>query len=218
MAEKRIHDLGDLSPHLSEHLLPAIKDAVEVCVNSYHDDPFNDNYTFGTQLWRNLWNRFRKLSDSDDCPFKVHGAGNEYKLKLGPFVLRHHRIDRKTRIPRAGKAAKTMADMYQLRLWDDYDANLRNENIIIAIDADPRDGLREVFYGELENYSQDPKRYQWARKFLLYLADGVVASTDKFVQFSGDGNALAIVPEEEIPEVSVGLDESKVSQKLGEKG
>ena len=107
MKNMQIENLKDIAPHIIEHLVPEIERAVEVCVKSYRDDEFNDMWTFGTHLWKNTWNRIESAASFEDCPFEVYGKGNEYKLKIGPFVVRHHRIDKETRLPKGAKAVKT---------------------------------------------------------------------------------------------------------------
>lgn len=210
MQESEFENLEDIADHVSEHLVPAIEQAVEVCVRSHGEDPFNDNWTFGTQLWKNVWNRFAVLAGLDECPFGLFGKGNEYKLKIGPFVLRHHRIDRKTTIPKAARAAKSAAAV-QLMLFDDeWDLAVAKDNIIIAVDADVDDGLREIFVGELTPDSAGSNKYKWAKKIPVFLAEGTTPSSEEFVKFAEAGAVGPIVPEEEIPEVSVGFDESKI--------
>jgi hypothetical protein len=49
-----IKSLEDMVPHVQEHLLPQIQQAVAICVNSYWEDSaFNDSWTFGTHFWKN---------------------------------------------------------------------------------------------------------------------------------------------------------------------
>lgn len=211
-----IKEIEDIVPYVRKYLLPAIEDATEVCRRSFFDDPYNDSWIFGTHFWKNSWNRFKEIAERQDSPIELYGQGNEYKMRLGPFVIRHHRVDRKTRIPRAGKAAKLYADMIQLSLWDDMDTALRKDNIIIAIDADEDYGLREVFIGELENYSPERNKYQWRKRALVHLADDAEPSNEEFVQFAEGEDIIPVVPEEKIPEVPVGLDESKrIKKDLG---
>ena len=73
--------LEDITPHVREHLLPEIQQAVEVCVKAYLEDEFNDTWTFGTQFWKNTWNRFEAVAEFKDCPFGVYGKGNEYNTR-----------------------------------------------------------------------------------------------------------------------------------------
>ena len=217
MQESEFETLEDMALYVSEHLVPAIEQAVEVCVRSYREDPFNDNWIFGTHLWKNVWNRFATLASLDDCPFERCGKGNEYKLKIGHFVVRHHRIDRVTTIPRAARAAKSAAYVQSILFDDEWDHTIEKDNIVIAIDADVNDGLREIFVGELMPYSIESNKYGWAKKVPVFIAEGTVPSSEEFVKFAEARTVGQMVPEEEIPEVPIGLDDSKVIRKTVER-
>ena len=132
----KIESLEDMVPYVQEHLLPQIQQAVEICVNCYlMDTAFNDMWTFGTQFWRNTWNRFKTVAEEiEECPFETFGKGNEYKLKLGPYVLRHHRINSQSKLPSGAKAVKSAADyMQQMSLFsDEWSAPVEKDNIVIA--------------------------------------------------------------------------------------
>jgi hypothetical protein len=115
MDDITVETLEDIAPHVVEHLLPAIQDAVEVAVAAYKADHFNDSWTFGTHLWKNTWNRFKSAARFEDCPFTLCGKGNEYKLKIGRYIIRHHKIDDESSIPTGAKAVKESAG-FQLSL------------------------------------------------------------------------------------------------------
>lgn len=183
-----VEKLEDIAPHVVEHLLPEIQDAVEVCVSAYEADPFNDSWTFGTHLWKNIWNRFKSLTNHEDCPFDLYGKGNEYKLKIGPFILRHHKIDNESSVPTGAKAVKASAAV-QLSLFSilgDIPVGLRPsiDNIVIAIVANTQNGLREVFVGELLPCAPDSTKYKWVNKAPVYLAEGQEGSTSETVYIS----------------------------------
>ena len=217
MNSQNYESLEDLAAPVAEHLVPEIEKAVEVCIKSFLDDEFNDKWIFGTHLWKNTWNRFEVLTDFEDCPFDVYGKGNEYKLKIGPFVVRHHRIDRRTRIPKGARAAKTAAYYIQMALFEgDWDVTVEKDNIVIAIDADIEDGLREVFIGELMPIFLDSKKYRWVKRVPVYLAEGAEPSSEEVIQVTDMPGFNQFAPEEEIPEVAIGLDRSKVGKKAGE--
>jgi len=218
MNSQNYQSLEDLAAPVAEHLIPEIEKAVYVCIKSFLDDEFNDKWIFGTHLWKNTWNRFEALTDFEDCPFDVYGKGNEYKLKIGPFVVRHHRIDRRTRIPKGARAAKIAAYyIHQMALFEgEWDVTVEKDNIVIAIDADIVDGLREVFIGELMPLSLESKKYRWVKRVPVYLAKGTNPSSDEIVQVTDMPGLSQFAPEEEIPEVAIGLDRSKVRQKVAE--
>ncbi len=214
MEKVNIETLEDMVPYVQEHLLPEIQQAVEICMKSYYDDPvFNDMYTFGTHFWRNTWNRFKSVAlEYEDCPFDLCGKGNEYKLKLGPFVLRHHRINEQSKLPIGAKAVKSSAAFIQTSLFsDEWDAPVEIDNIVLAIDADVEKGLKEIFLGEIMPLSLESKKYKWANKAHVFLADGTEASTAEMIQLADMTGSEHHAPEEEIVEVSVRLDKSKVN-------
>lgn len=216
MQSQKFQTLEDIAQSVTDHLLPEIQAAVEVCQRSYMVDPaFNDTWTFGTQLWRNAWNRFQTLaSNFDDCPFEVCGKGNEYKLKIGPFVVRHHRIDTETKIPKAAKAVKLAAHSVQMMLFsDEWQPSFEVDNIIIAIDADVKEGLREVFIGELVSSSVESNKFSWETRVPIFLADGAEASEAEIIKIADMAEIKRFAPEEKIPEISIGLDQAKTNTK-----
>lgn len=208
--------LEDLVAPVAEHLVPEIKQSVDICVKSFLDDEvFNDKWIFGTHLWKNIWNRFAMIANYEDCPFEVYGKGNDYKLKVGPFVIRHHRVDRETKIPKGAKAVKSSAAAIQLALFTgNFDTTVEKDNIVIAIDADVKDGLREVFIGELMPQSIESKKYQWINKVPVFLADGFEHNSSDFIHAEDMLVPANLVPEEQISEVSIVLVRPKQKEEL----
>ena len=207
----KIESLDDISPFVQEYLLPHIQQSVAICINCYlMDTAFNDTWTFGTQFWRNTWNRFKTVAkEVDECPFEIYGNESEYKLKLSSYVIRHHRINTKSKLPSGAKAAKLAAyNMQQMYLFNDWSTPVEKENVIIAIDADINNGLKEVFIGEIMPLEKDSKKYKWVNKAPVFLADGAEASTSDIFDLMEIGPNIYI-PEEEIPEISLTLDKSK---------
>lgn len=215
MNKPDINKLEDIAPHVMEHLVPEIKQAVEACIKAHNSDPFNDTWTFGTQLWRNVWNRFESVARFEDCPFGVCGKGNEYKLKIGNFVLRHHRIDEESKLPNGAKAVKAAAQMFLFGA--EWDAPVEIDNIILAIDADVQRGLKEVFIGELKQMHQNLKKYNWGMKIPIYLADGAQASTAESINIYNTPGLKQHAPEEEVPEVAIALDKTITAKKIGKR-
>ncbi len=213
MDKPEIKELEDVAPYVLEHLVPEILESVEACVRSFHDDLYNDSWIFGTHLWKNIWNRFESVSRFEDCPFEIVGKGNEYKLKIGPFVLRHHRIDRESKLPTGAKAVKASATQQMNMFGEEWDPPVEIDNIVLAFDADVESGLREVFVGELKQQNPDTKQYQWGRKVPVYSAEETetsgrsAAESPKRTEFEGHP------PEEELPDVSVELDNTRNQQK-----
>jgi len=200
MPDTDFRTIEDIAPHVKTYLLPAIEEAVEVCVKSFTDDPFNDEWIFGTHLWKNIWNRLKYTASQEDCPFELSGKGNEYKLKIGSFTVRHHRIDRSTNLPRAAKAVKSAATLIQLMLFSgEWDQSGEKENIVIAIDADADKGLREVFIGELMPLCHESKKFRWIRKVQVFLAPNTEPCFEEIVQFPDRQDSGQMIPEEKNP-------------------
>ncbi len=215
MEKSGIHKLEEIAPHAKEHLLPEIQEAVEICVKSFLDDPvFNDMWIFGTHLWKNTWNRFESVANNyEDCPFEICGKGNEYKLKIGPYVLRHHRIDDESKLPNGAKAVKESAAKQMYLFAEDWGAPVEIDNIVLAIDADVKNGLKEVFIGELKQKHPGTKKYKWGKKVSVFLADGVEASSAEIIQIS-NMPGFKHAPEEEVAEVAIELDKTKTDKKI----
>lgn len=211
MKDINLNTLEDIAPHVVEHLLPEIHESVDTCVESYHADPFNDSWTFGTQLWRNTWNRFSSVAHTDGCPFDLHGKGNEYKLKIGPFILRHHKINNETKLPTGAKAVKQAASAVQTTIFSFLGETVTEQqppidNIVIAINANTSDGLIEVFLGELIPVNPDSKKFKWANKQPIYLAEGQTPSSEEFL-YVNSWSAIANVPIEKIAEPTLTLNQ-----------
>ncbi len=206
MSKLEIKELEDIAPHVKEHLFPEIQDSVEVCIRSHNDDDYNDMWIFGTHLWKNTWNRFVSATSFEECPFDVCGKGNEYKLKIGPYVLRHHRIDQESNLPSGAKAVKAAAqDMYLF--GEEWNAPVEIDNIVLAINADVQSGLKEVFIGELKQRRSIAKKYKWGKKISVYLAEGAKASpVETTIKISNMSEINSPVPEEVIPDILMGLD------------
>ncbi len=209
MGQPYIKELEDIVPYVLEHLVPEILDSVEACVRSFHDDIYNDSWIFGTHLWKNIWNRFESVSRFEDCPFEIVGKGNEYKLKIGPFVLRHHRIDQESKLPTGAKGVKASASQQMNMFGEEWAPPVEIDNIVLAIDADVNSGLKEVFVGELKQQNPDTKQYEWGKKVPVYLAEETaipgpsVADSPKRPEFGGHP------PAEELADVAVELDNNQ---------
>lgn len=162
----QISSLKDLAPYLSQHILPHVKDSVQVCLLAYSADAFNDNWTFGTHLWRNTWNRIRSTAEIEDNPVTLPVKGNEYCFHIGNATIHHHRVGGAGLLPTSGKAVKGLVDEAQLPLFPQA-RKLSLDNIILGISADPKEGLSEVFLGKLEKYSSS-EQYFWSDKVSLY--------------------------------------------------
>jgi hypothetical protein len=144
----------------------------------------------------------------------VCGKDNEYKLRLGPFVLRHHRINGQSKLPNGAKAVKSAAVHIQKGLFsDEWGQSEVIDNIILAIDVDVNKGLKEVFLGEIMPMELDSKKYKWIKKVPIFLADGAKASTADFILIADTPEFQLRVPEEDIVEVPVSLDKFRANQK-----
>ena len=214
MEKTEIIELEDVASHVLEHLVPEIQQSVEVCIRCFHMDEFNDMWTFGTQLWRNTWNRLKTVAEFEDCPFEICGKGNEYKFKIGPFVLRHRRIDNESKLPNGAKAVKASAAQQMFLFGEDWEAPVEIDNIVLAIDADVQNGLKEVFVGELKQKNPEAKQYKWGKKVPVYLAEGMKASSAEIIQITNMPGFKQNAPEEEVAEVAVKLDKTEIDKKV----
>jgi hypothetical protein len=146
----------------------------------------------------------------------VFGKGNEYKLKIGRYILRHHKIDKESRLPSGAKAVKESASsqMSLFSLLDDYPVQQPIiDNVVIAIDANVHSGLREVFVGELMPYALDSKKFKWVNKAPVFLAEGHKASTEEFVSLPNLFTPT-YAPVEEVSEPVVMLVDEKKDKKI----
>jgi len=215
MQELKFKTLKDIAPLVEEYLVPEIQDSVEVCIRSYQDDDYNDMWIFGTHLWKNIWNRFESATRYEDCPFDVCGKGNEYKLKIGHYVLRHHRINQESKLPNGAKAVKAAA--LQLSLFsEEWAPPIEIDNIVLAIDADVENGLIEVFLGELLPQDLNSKKYLWIKKVPVWSANVTDVVNTAIVRIPAISEIKKHVAVEPIPEVTVELDNTEINKKTGE--
>lgn len=204
--------LEEIALMVEEHILPEIEESVEVCMSSYHSDEFNDSWTFGTNFWRNVWNRFKSVSSFEDCPFDYLG-GNKYKLKVNDFIIGCHRIDRKSRIPAGAKALKEKAPV-QLppvlaRLG--YPQERPSDNIVIAVDADPEKGLREVFLGKLVRLYNSNK-FIFENIVSIFIAEKEERATEQY-SYILTPSYTSYAPVEELSEIPLGLHKNDIDEK-----
>jgi len=162
----QISSLEDLVPFLSHYILPHVKESVQVCVRAFSDDPFNDNWTFGTHLWKNTWNRIKATAEIENNPINAPTKGNEYCFSIGNATIHHHRVGGAGLLPKSAKAVKALVDEAQLPLFPQ-ERKLALDNIILGISADPMNGLSEVFLGKLEKDSSS-EQYFWSKRVSLY--------------------------------------------------
>lgn len=203
MNQPKTENLEDLASHVVEHLLPEIHASVETCVEAYRADTFNDSWTFGTQFWKNLWNRFSTVAELEDCPFEEYGGGNEYKLRIGKYIVRQHRVNNKTKMPTGAKAVKKAAeqmDIYSL-LGGEVPKRPQDpsvDNIVIGINVTTSKGLLEVFVGELRPVPFATNKYEWAEKAPVFLADGQTPYAEQYEHIPS--GATVQVPMEQMAE------------------
>jgi len=211
-------NISRIVPQIKEFILPSIKEAVDICINSYLDDKYNDTWTFATQLWKNIWNRIYETAIDESTPIHLCGKQNEYKFRIDSVVLHHHRIDSISTLPTAAKAAKTSADAMQLALFDldSFNPTHLNNNIILAIDANYDNGLKEVFIGELERISLSDKKYKWKTKIPVYKNE-MTLDQNVIYEYSEEAESNPIVvlqPNEAEPDslVSFNANESRIKK------
>lgn len=187
----QISSLEDLVPYLSQHILPHVKDSVQACVRAFSADPFNDNWTFGTHLWRNTWNRIRATAEIEDSPVTLPVKGNEYCFHIGNATIHHHRVEGTDLLPTSAKAVKAMVDEAQLPLFPQ-ERKLAFDNVILGISADPRNGLSEVFLGKLEKNSSSDQ-YFWSKRVSLYNVSSVEPAEVEYIFVGEEKEAVPVL-------------------------
>lgn len=181
MERDDIYDLADLADAVEEFLLPHVEEAVESCRQTFESDRYNDNYVFGTQLWRNVWNRFVEAAHAEQGnPFTPQTIDHCPYLSTSDFSVRHHRVDSTTELPNGAEAAKKQANA-QLSLWgtpSENDADIDVSRPIVGIVAEPESGLSKVFLGVL--IARFEEEYEWYKQKIIY--DATTSVTER-----GDG-------------------------------
>ncbi len=160
---------------------------------------------FGTQFWENTWNRFKlEATEFEDCPFEVFGKSNAGKLKIGRYILRCHKIDKKSGVPAGARALKRDAPVqFSLPFLNDIEQHDLIDNVIIAVDADPKKGLKKVFLGELFRVCNS-KKFIYKNKIFIFLAANEEIPAGE-IQYINSAVVKTHVPEEQIPEIPLGL-------------
>ena len=216
MAENGRVSLRELVPLVREHLLPMIRDAVDVCVRSHADDEYNDNFTFGTQAWKNLWNRLQEYAAKEGTPFKPSGDLKDYSIRVQGVRLKPHSVNTDTRLPNSARAIKKRINL-QLTLFPDADGiACLPETVVLAFEASPEEGLREVFLGVLQK-NGFTTQYEWRDVAQVYERDGAGETVDTATPSSAERVA-------EEPEAAPTLDydpgkrQEEESTSLAEKG
>jgi len=187
----QISSLKDLAPYLSQYILPHVKDSVQACVQSFYADSYNDNWTFGTQLWRNTWNRIRTIAENEGNPVTLPVKGNDYYFHIGNATIHHHRVGGAGLLPTSGKAVKGLADEAQLPLFPQ-ERKHSLENIILGISATPINGLNEVFLGKLEKDSS-LDQYFWSEKVSLYNVSSAEPAEVEYIFFGEEEEAVPVL-------------------------
>jgi hypothetical protein len=187
----RIASLEDLAPHVHEYLVPLITDAVQACLHSYWSDPFNDNWTFGTQLWKNTWNRIKSIAENGNNPIMTPIRGNEFCFSIGNATIHHHRVGGDSLLPRSAKKVKALADEARLPFFSQ-EKRVAFDNVVLGIAADVHDGLGEIFIGKLEK-DIGTDRYFWSETVHLIKKSGIVLETPKYIYFEEEAEAIPVL-------------------------
>lgn len=147
-------DLGRRLPHilvkrLIKDVVPVLRAAIETGYEAYDiDADHNDQQILSYYIWRNNLNRSREL---DKKYWNVSCSNNDLRISAKvsgrEHVLRVHRVDAHTRIPRGGKLAKKAAYESQLFLSPEIRSNILSfdrGNLIIGYDLDEVNGLGRI--------------------------------------------------------------------------
>jgi len=206
MENIQIGALEELSPYITRYILPLVKDSVQVCVRSFHDDPFNDSWTFGTQLWKNTWNRIKETAEIENNPIEVPVKGNEYYFSIGNAIIHHHRVGGTGLLPKSAKAVKALVDEAQLPLFP-RECKPTFDNIILGISAEPADGLNEIFIGKLEK-DTSTDQYRWSEKVSLYKLPTTKPENIEYLYMEAENEAIPVLTLKPVPELLVQFDKN----------
>ena len=170
MAENRESNLQELVPIVQEHLLPMVQEAVDTCVRAHADDEYNNNFTFGTHVWGNLWNRLSQYAAQGATPFEPSGDAKDYSIRVRGVRLKPHSVRTDTRLPNSARSIKKRIDAVQLKLFtDDEEAAWLPGTVVLAFAASPEEGLTEVFLGVL----QKTGAYEWREAVPVFQRDKI---------------------------------------------
>lgn len=198
MENIQIGALEELSPYITRYILPLVKESVQVCVRSFHDDPFNDSWTFGTQLWKNTWNRIKEIAEIENNPIKVPIKGNEYHFSIGNAIIHHHRVGGTALLPKSAKAVKALVDEAQLPLFPK-ESKPSFDNIILGISAEPSDGLNEIFIGKLEK-DMSTDQYRWSERVTILKFPTTKPEDIEYLYIEEEKEAIPVLTLEPISE------------------
>lgn len=165
-------EIEDIIPLLQSFILPFIEDGVEAVSNVYSLNPYFSPYSFGCMLWDDLTGRFFSakayLSENG---IEIRCKNNVNIITISSIDLHYHRVDGKTNIPKGAKSVKHYIESRpkarQLILFLDNYVECPG-NIVLAIDANHKGGLRKVFLGLLEANLLKGKGYEWEKTFPVY--------------------------------------------------
>jgi hypothetical protein len=172
-------------------LVPLVQEAVQVCLRAYADDPFNDNWTFGTHLWKNTWNRIKATAEIENNPVKTPAKGNEFCFSVGNATIHHHRVGGDSLLPRSAKKIKALVDDAQLPLFPQK-KRIAFDNVILGISADLSKGLSEVFIGKLEK-DASTDQYFWSEKVSLFKGHTTELGTPEYIFFEEEAEAVPVL-------------------------
>lgn len=207
MENIQIGALEELSPYITRYILPLVKESVQVCVRSFHDDAFNDGWTFGTQLWKNTWNRIKETAEIENNPIEVPIKGNEYFFSIGNATIHHHRVGGTGMLPKSAKAVKAHVDEAQLPLFPGESKPTSFDNIILGISAEPADGLSEIFIGKLEK-DTSTDQYRWSERVSLYKSLTTKPEKFDYLYIDEENEAIPVLTLEPVPDSFVKFDKS----------
>lgn len=151
-----------LVKRLLKDVVPVLRAAIETGYEAYDiDADHNDQQILSYYIWRNNFNRSREL---DKDFWSVSCSNNDLrisaKVSSREHVLRVHRVDAHTRIPRGGKLAKKAAYESQHFLSSEIRSSILSfdrGNLIIGYDLDEVNGLGRITVEMLISNSKENK-------------------------------------------------------------
>jgi hypothetical protein len=173
MEEQLYREIEDTIPFLQTVIAPQIQESFDEVTKLWTSSRHLGMYSFGCMFSEDLRKRFKSNEDLWDGEYKVRRKNNVYIMGIGAVDLHTHRVDQKSGIPRGAKAVKKSLDAktpVQMRYYvKDGKLSVGPEcpgNLVLAINAHPESGLKDIFVGVLGN--GEDERYVWRKIFPVY--------------------------------------------------
>lgn len=165
-------ELRDLVEPVCEHLVPVLRDSLEICVERHRVaiDKGADGYSFGTDAWSFPKSQLLDHFETGSRPFTIFSQ-RPFVLAYGNFRLRHHRVGRDQKddiwqsFPNQAKSAVHEAS--QQKSFEFAEGSLEPKAIVLAYMANEEDGLCAVYLTRVGRVRKD-KVVKWSDALLVW--------------------------------------------------